>query len=266
MNKLVRGRIEDGSWVDEEVLWQADIEHYTAMPDMAAGGRIAFDDAGHVFFSVGMKGGSEFAGIQDLSLPYGKIHRLNDDGSVPADNPFVGTANALATIWTYGHRSPQGLEFDRVTRQLWGTEMGQRGGDEVNRLVRGRNYGWPLFSKGLKYDGSPVDYGKELGLYVRLERHRATHRRSDAVAGRVELHRLRRRRLSELAAEHARRHAEGHRAVPHGHRRRSRRCTRRRCSRAWGEFATSRPAPMAWSICCSSTRPRGGFCGSSRSR
>ena len=164
MNKLVRGRIDNGEWVDQETIWETDIDNYTSMIDMAAGGRIAFDDAGHVFFSVGMKGGSEFAGIQDLALPYGKIHRVNDDGSVPTDNPFVGTANALATIWTYGHRSPQGLEFNAATRQLWGTEMGQRGGDEVNLLVRGRNYGWPLYSKGLKYDGTPVDYGKELGI------------------------------------------------------------------------------------------------------
>jgi glucose/arabinose dehydrogenase len=164
MNKLIRGRIEDGAWVDEETIWATDIESYTPMIDMAAGGRIAFDDAGHVFFSVGMKGGSEFAGIQDLKLPYGKIHRVNDDGSVPADNPFAGAENALATIWTYGHRSPQGLEFDAATGRLWGTEMGQRGGDEVNLLVRGRNYGWPLYSKGLKYDGTLVDYGKELGI------------------------------------------------------------------------------------------------------
>lgn len=166
MNTLVRGRIEDGAWVNQETIWRADIEHYTGMPDMAAGGRIAFDDAGHVFFSVGMKGGSEFAGIQDLRLPYGKIHRVNDDGSIPKDNPFANDPSALATIWTYGHRSPQGLEFNRATSQLWGTEMGQRGGDEVNLLVAGRNYGWPLYSKGLKYDGTPVDYGKELGLTV----------------------------------------------------------------------------------------------------
>jgi len=68
-----------------------------------------------VFLSVGIKGGSEHAGIQDLSLPYGKIHRVNDDGTIPADNPFVGVTNAMPSIWTYGHRNPQGLEFDRRT-------------------------------------------------------------------------------------------------------------------------------------------------------
>jgi glucose/arabinose dehydrogenase/cytochrome c5 len=168
MNKVVRGRIRDGEWVDQQTIWETDLENYTGMPDMPAGGRIAFDDDGHVFLSMGIKQNSEHLGVQDLSLPYGKIHRVNDDGSAPTDNPFVGAPNALATIWTYGHRSPQGLEFNRATRELWGTEMGQRGGDELNVLKAGRNYGWPLVSKGLKYDGTPVDYGKELGLEVDL--------------------------------------------------------------------------------------------------
>ena len=135
---------------------------------MAAGGRLAFDGKGHVFFSVGIKGISEAHGIQDLGRPYGKIHRVNDDGSIPADNPFVNVSGALPTIWTYGHRSPQGLEYNRKTGQVWGTEMGQRGGDEVNLLSPGKNYGWPLYSKGLKYDGTPVDFGKELGIKFEL--------------------------------------------------------------------------------------------------
>jgi glucose/arabinose dehydrogenase len=164
MVALARGRIEDGAWVDAETLWKADMERYTAMPDMAAGGRIAFDDDDHVFLTIGIKGGSETAGVQDLSMPYGKILRLNDDGSIPDDNPFVGRENALASIWTYGHRSPQGLEFDPRTDRLWGTEMGQRGGDEVNLIERGGNYGWPLVSKGMQYTGQPVAFGPELGI------------------------------------------------------------------------------------------------------
>ena len=164
MNRLVRGRIVDGGWVDEEVIWRADAETYTSTPDVAAGGRTTFDDDGHVFISVGMKGSSNYEGIQDLSLPYGKIHRVHDDGRIPSDNPFVDVPGALKSIWTYGHRSPQGLEFNHKTRQLWGTEMGPRGGDEVNLLLPGRNYGWPLYSKGLDYDGTPVEYGIELGI------------------------------------------------------------------------------------------------------
>jgi aldose sugar dehydrogenase len=124
MVALIRGRVEDGAWVDEETIWRADIEHYTGMPDLAAGGRIAFDGDGHVFLTVGIKQSSEYEGVQGLSRPSGKVHRLRDDGSIPAGNPFVGRPNALASIWTYGHRSPQGLEFDRATGLLWGTEMG----------------------------------------------------------------------------------------------------------------------------------------------
>jgi glucose/arabinose dehydrogenase len=163
MNVVVRGRIKDGEWVDQETIFKPAIETYTGLPDMAAGGRLAFDGDGHVFISVGIKAGEE-VGVQDLALPYGKIHRVNDDGSIPQDNPFVDVPDALKTIWTYGHRSPQGLEFNRRTGELWETEMGQRGGDEVNLLSRGKNYGWPLVSRGLKYDGTPVDYGKALGI------------------------------------------------------------------------------------------------------
>jgi glucose/arabinose dehydrogenase len=165
MNKVVRGRIRNGEWVDQQVIWSTDIEHYTAMPDMAAGGRLAFDGNGHLFFGIGIKGGSETAGVQDLSLPYGKIHRIKDDGSIPQDNPFVGRKGALPSIWSYGHRSPGGLEFDRAAGVLWETEMGPRGGDEVNLLRAGRNYGWPLYSKGLNYDGSPVEHGREPGRF-----------------------------------------------------------------------------------------------------
>jgi glucose/arabinose dehydrogenase len=169
MNALMRGRIENGAWVDQQMIWRSDIEQYTGTPDMAAGGRIAFDDAGHVFITVGIKGAGEADGMQDLAKPYGKIHRVNDDGSIPADNPFRSVAGALPSVWSYGHRSPQGLEFNAETHQLWGTEMGQRGGDEVNLIARGKNYGWPLYSKGLKYDGTPVDYGNALGIQFDLK-------------------------------------------------------------------------------------------------
>jgi glucose/arabinose dehydrogenase len=164
MNRLVRGRIKEGAWIDEEIIWQADIAAYTDTSDLAAGGRISFDDDGHVYISVGMKAALDFMGIQDLSLPYGKIHRLHDDGRIPSDNPFVDVSGALKSIWTYGHRSVQGLEFNPQTRQLWSTEMGPRGGDELNRLLPGRNYGWPLFTSGVNYDGRPVNVARALGI------------------------------------------------------------------------------------------------------
>lgn len=163
MNRLIRGRIKNGVWLDEQVLWEADIETYTQEKDMVAGGRISFDNQGHVFISVGAKV-SELLSGQDLSLPYGKIHRLYDNGKVPKDNPFYNTPGALKSIWTYGHRNPQGLEFNYMSGQLWGTEHGPRGGDEVNLLVPGGNFGWPLTSNGDNYDGTPVDNGKTLGI------------------------------------------------------------------------------------------------------
>jgi glucose/arabinose dehydrogenase len=121
------------------------------------GSRIAFDDKGHVFFGVGDRGERDMA--QDLSNHIGTIMRLNLDGSVPADNPFVGTANARDEIWSYGHRNPQGLLFDRVSNRLWSIEHGPRGGDEINLIIKGRNYGWPVISHGKEYWG-PVSIGE----------------------------------------------------------------------------------------------------------
>ena len=169
MNKLVRGKIEAGEWVGQETIWEANIEHYSASSDVAAGGRVAFDNAGHVFFSVGLKVQQRnHRGVQDLSTPWGKIHRVNDDGGIPQDNPFAHRDDVYRSIYTYGHRSPQGLEFDLENGELWGTEHGPRGGDEVNRLLPGHNYGWPLYSLGMDYDGTPVEYGKDLGIAFEL--------------------------------------------------------------------------------------------------
>lgn len=81
MNKLIRGRIKDGHWIDEEVIWQSDIRFYGSVPDIGAGGRISFDNMGHVFLSVGVKGVGNHTGIQDLGIPWGKIHRIHDDGT-----------------------------------------------------------------------------------------------------------------------------------------------------------------------------------------
>ena len=112
---------------------------------------------------------AEAPSSKDLASPHGKIHRIGNDGRVPADNPFVEVPGALQSTWSYGHRTPQGLEFDSRTRRLWGTEHGPRGGDEVNLLLPGRNYGWPLFSKGQNYDGTPVNGDGRHGTGVSLE-------------------------------------------------------------------------------------------------
>ena len=120
MNALVRGRIQDGAWVEQQTIWKTDLDNYTGMPDMAAGGRITFDGKGHLFLSVGIKGGSEFAGVQDLKVPYGKILRLNEDGSVPKDNPLEPWRRGRAARdLDLRSSEPEGLEFDRRTGRLW---------------------------------------------------------------------------------------------------------------------------------------------------
>lgn len=126
------------------------------------GSRIAFDENGHVFFGVGDRGVRPNA--QDLTNHAGAILRLNLDGSIPADNPFTnkpaGTnLQPLAEIWSYGHRNPQGLIYDAEHKRLWSIEHGPRGGDEINLILPGANYGWPVISYGKEYWG-PVAVGE----------------------------------------------------------------------------------------------------------
>jgi glucose/arabinose dehydrogenase len=113
------------------------------------GSRIAFDHQGHVFFTVGDRGERENA--QNRSNHAGTVIRLNLDGSVPADNPFVSNSDVLDEIWSYGHRNPQGLMFDTQTNRLWEIEHGPQGGDEINVIEKGQNYGWPEVSQGREY-------------------------------------------------------------------------------------------------------------------
>ena len=120
------------------------------------GSRIAFDGQGHVFFSVGDRGDRDSA--QDRSNHMGSVIRLRLDGSVPADNPFVGEAGVRDEIWSYGHRNPQGMAFDSENSILWSIEHGPRGGDEINRVQPGKNYGWPIVSHGKEYWG-PLNVG-----------------------------------------------------------------------------------------------------------
>jgi len=145
MTVVVRGRIRANRWIDEQTLFRASQDHYYKYY-IHYGCRFLFDGAGHLFFTIGDRGQFDIA--QDLSNPCGKIHRVFDDGSIPPDNPFVGRPGALPSIWSYGHRHPQGLDFHPVTGRLWEAEHGPIGGDEVNRIEPGHNYGWPVTSQG----------------------------------------------------------------------------------------------------------------------
>lgn len=130
--------------------WQELIVTNSATSDnIHFGSRIAFDESGHLFFTVGDRGTRKNA--QDLSNHAGAVLRLNPDGSVPRDNPFVGNIKALDEIYSYGHRNPQGISYDKSTKRLWVIEHGPRGGDEINLVKKGLNYGWPVISYGKEY-------------------------------------------------------------------------------------------------------------------
>ena len=151
MTAVVRGKIKDDRWVEQQDILRVPIEQHINTA-YHYGSRLAI--AGDfVFFSVGDRGRQEMA--QDLSRPNGKIHRLHLDGSVPEDNPFRREGQ-YASVWSYGHRNPQGMESHPVTGTIWASEHGPRGGDEVNHIQRGRNYGWPLATYGMNYDGTAM--------------------------------------------------------------------------------------------------------------
>jgi glucose/arabinose dehydrogenase len=148
MTTIIRGKIgKDNAWTDQQVIFRASTDLFTPS-NIHFGSRFIFDRQGHLFYSIGERGVVESA--QDLGKPTGKIHRVNDDGSVPKDNPFVGKEGALPTIWSYGHRNPQGLAWDPVTGKLWESEHGPQGGDEINIIERGKNYGWGVITMGVQ--------------------------------------------------------------------------------------------------------------------
>lgn len=153
LTKIVRGRIRDGAFADQEKIFEAPVEFYPYAGGVHFGGRIVFDGKGHLFFTIGERGNG--ANAQNLKVPMGKVHRIMDDGRVPADNPFVKDGAGFATIWSYGHRNPQGLAMN-AQGELYDAEHGPRGGDEVNYVRPGLNYGWPVITYGMNYDGTAM--------------------------------------------------------------------------------------------------------------
>jgi glucose/arabinose dehydrogenase len=146
MTVIVRGKInKNNEWVEQHVVFRAPPGVYNSS-NAHYGSRFIFDKEHHLFFSLGDK--QQKMDAQDLSKPTGKIHRINDDGTVPEGNPFASTPGALPTIWSYGHRNPQGLAWNPVTGKLWESEHGPNGGDEVNIIEPGHNYGWGVITMG----------------------------------------------------------------------------------------------------------------------
>jgi glucose/arabinose dehydrogenase len=145
---IVRGKInKNNEWSDQQIVFRSPAELYVST-GVHFGSRFAWDREGHLFFTLGERGTMQNA--QDLKNGLGKIHRVNDDGSVPKDNPFVSSPGVDATIWSYGHRNPEGLAWEPATGRLWESEHGPSGGDEINIIEKGHNYGWGVASKGLQ--------------------------------------------------------------------------------------------------------------------
>lgn len=149
---VARGRLDGDVLKDVEVIYRQE-------PKLSAGShlgsRLVFDDAGHLFVTQG-ENRVAAAAAQDLGKLQGKLVRIWPDGRVPDDNPFVGRAGARPETWSYGHRNMQGAALHPQTRQLWTSEHGPMGGDEVNIERPGANYGWPLATHGIDYDGKPI--------------------------------------------------------------------------------------------------------------
>ena len=153
LTRIIRGRVKEHRWVDTEYLFRLD-DSFHLGNSKHWGGRLLFDKQGYLYFSIGDM--SVPLNSQDLSKPSGKIYRILRDGSVPQDNPFVSTAGALGATFSYGNRNAQGLAQHPVTGEIWATEHGPQGGDELNIIRKGRNYGWPLITYGINYDGSII--------------------------------------------------------------------------------------------------------------
>jgi len=149
----VRGKIKDGQWTEQQQIFKADPQFYTNA-GVHFGTRLVFDGKGFIYFIVGERGGR--MEVQDVANPKGKIYRMRDDGTVPDDNPKFEGKTPVPGVWTYGHRNPQGLDIDPRDGSIYNTEHGPRGGDELNWVLPGHNYGWPVITYGMDYNGTPI--------------------------------------------------------------------------------------------------------------
>ncbi|HEA31201.1 MAG TPA: PQQ-dependent sugar dehydrogenase [Leeuwenhoekiella sp.] len=158
---LMKATLEGDQLTNKKVL-------YKATPNTTKGqhwgSRIVFDNNNHVYFTIGERGERD-VNPQDITRDGGKVYRLNLDGSIPKDNPFVDQADAKEAIWSYGHRNPQGMDINANTGDIWVHEHGPRGGDEINLIKKGANYGWPVITYGINYSGTEItDERKKEGM------------------------------------------------------------------------------------------------------
>ncbi len=153
MTRIVRGKIENNSWTNEQILFEAPPETYRTTRHHY-GCRIVFDPWGYLYFAIGDRGAGYQA--QDYSLPNGKVHRIHKDGSIPEDNPFLYDNSAMKSVFSLGNRNIQGMAIHPKTGKLWTTEHGPMGGDELNLIEAGKNYGWETITYGRNYNGTII--------------------------------------------------------------------------------------------------------------
>ncbi len=153
LTKIIRGKIVDHQWSEEQTLFQAP-DSLLVVRGNRWGCRLLFDNHGKLYFSIGDMAQADDS--QKLHKATGKVFRINPDGSIPQDNPFTDTENALPQIFTIGNRNVQGLAQHPASEEIWATEHGPMGGDELNILTAGKNYGWPIATFGIDYSGDMV--------------------------------------------------------------------------------------------------------------
>ena len=147
---IMRAKLKDDKLVENQLL-------YKASPNTKQGrhfgSRLEFDNEGYLYFSIGERGNRD-ENPQDITRDCGKIYRIHDDGQIPDDNPFINSPNAKKAIYSYGHRNPQGMVKHPETGKIWIHEHGPKGGDEINIIQKGKNFGWPIVSHGINYSGT----------------------------------------------------------------------------------------------------------------
>ncbi len=147
---IIRAKLNGNTLTNIEQLYKAEPN---SRRGQHFGCRLEFDNEGYLYFTIGDRANRD-QNPQDITKDCGKVYRINDDGSIPKDNPFVNTPNAKTAIYSYGHRNPQGMIKHPKTGAIWTHEHGPRGGDEVNIIAPGKNYGWPVISYGINYSGT----------------------------------------------------------------------------------------------------------------
>ncbi len=153
MTKIVRGKINDHRWKDEQTLFEVP-DSLLVVKGNRWGCRFLFDQAGYLYFTIGDMARAEAS--QDVGQAPGKVYRIHPDGSIPKDNPYAGKTGALQAIFTIGNRNVQGIDQHPETGEIWAAEHGPMGGDELNVLKKGANYGWPVITYGVDYSGEIV--------------------------------------------------------------------------------------------------------------